>query len=150
MKKGSKMSKESRLKMSLAKLGKPSNFKGKTRTHTPEEIEKMKLRRQAYVGDKSPNWRGGVTSAQKRIRDSKEYKEWRKSVFVRDNYTCQECGYRGNKLNADHIKQFAYYPELRLDINNGKTLCVPCHRKTPTYGRSIRVANSTVENLAFN
>lgn len=75
----------------------------------------------------------GRTPEVKRIRTSLEYKLWREAVFTRDNWTCQECGARGVYLNADHIKPFSQFPELRFDINNGKTLCVPCHKKTPTY-----------------
>lgn len=63
------------------------------------------------------------------IRNSSAYTNWRKAVFDRDEYTCQICGQKGGKLNAHHIKQFAYFPELRLDINNGITLCEECHRK---------------------
>ena len=86
-----------------------------------------------FLGEKNPNWKGGVTKENARIRKSIEYKEWRTSVFERDNYTCQECGERGKLLNADHIKAFAVFPELRFDINNGRTLCVDCHKATPTY-----------------
>lgn len=62
------------------------------------------------------------------IRRSTEYKEWRKAVFARDDYTCQHCGARGVKINAHHIKPFAWYPDLRTDVNNGITLCVKCHK----------------------
>lgn len=85
-------------------------------------------------GDKSHRWKGGKTSKAMLVRNSKEYKEWRGKVFERDNYTCQECGIRGYKLNADHIKPFCLYPELVFDVDNGKTLCKPCHLKTPTWG----------------
>lgn len=85
-------------------------------------------------GDKSPAWRGGKTPELNRLRTSTEYKAWRKAVFERDDYTCQICGKRGGSLNADHIKSFSKHPDTRFDINNGRTLCVPCHRRTDTFG----------------
>lgn len=85
-------------------------------------------------GKEHYNWRGGVTSENETIRKSTEYKIWRLAVYQRDGYTCLMCGKVGGKLNVDHIKPFSLYPELRLDINNGRTLCEICHRKTPTYG----------------
>lgn len=66
-----------------------------------------------------------------------EYKEWRKSVFERDKYTCIWCGQVGGELNADHIKPWALYPKLRYTLDNGRTLCKPCHEKTPTYRNSF-------------
>lgn len=89
-------------------------------------------------GAANHNWKGGITPENQKIRHSKEYMDWRTAVFQRDDYTCQECGSRGYKLNADHIKPFAYFPELRLAIDNGRTLCKPCHRKTPTYSLGAR------------
>lgn len=86
----------------------------------------------------------GRTPEVKRIRTSSKYKLWRESVYKRDNYTCQICGMRSGTgkrvyLNADHIKPFSQFPELRFDINNGRTLCVPCHKKTSTYmGRMFK------------
>lgn len=87
------------------------------------------------VGENNPSWKGGVSTENHRVRQSKPFKDWRKSVFERDNYTCQDCGVRGGYLEPHHIKQFAVFPELRFDINNGKTLCIDCHKKTPSWGR---------------
>jgi 5-methylcytosine-specific restriction endonuclease McrA len=80
-----------------------------------------------------PHWEGGKTSERERLRRSWEYRQWRQAVYKRDDYTCQECGVKGVKINADHIKPWSLYPELRFDINNGRVLCVPCHKKTPSY-----------------
>lgn len=62
------------------------------------------------------------------IRNSKEYKEWRTAVYERDKYTCQKCGKVGGVLNAHHIKPFSRYPDQRLNIENGITLCKGCHK----------------------
>lgn len=76
---------------------------------------------------------------EKTIQDERRkpaYKEWRIAVFERDNYTCAHCGKVGGNLNAHHIKPYAEYPELRLDINNGITLCEECHRKVHRRGKN--------------
>jgi hypothetical protein len=80
------------------------------------------------------NWKGGKTNESEKIRKSVKYKMWREAVFKRDDYTCVLCKRRGGSLNADHIKPFYKYRELRFELNNGRTLCVACHKKTETYG----------------
>lgn len=70
-------------------------------------------------------------------RSSSRYKKWRLAVLKRDNYTCTNCGDTDGLLHVDHIKQFAMFPELRLAMNNGRTLCVPCHKATDTWGKRI-------------
>lgn len=85
------------------------------------------------TGERNNNWKGGITEENHKLRNSIEYRLWRESVFARDSWTCQECGQSGGNLNADHIKPFALFPELRFAIDNGLTLCVPCHKKTPSY-----------------
>lgn len=101
---------------------------------TPEQ---RRLLSEQRIGEKGSNWQGGKTDMNEFARRSVEYRLWREAVFARDNWTCQDCGLRGCELNADHIKPFALFPELRYAIDNGRTLCVPCHRKTPTYGRNL-------------
>ena len=89
-------------------------------------------------GENNCNWKGGITPINMKIRGSKEYKLWRTAVFERDDYTCIWCGQVGGELNADHIKPFSLFPELRFAIDNGRTLCEPCHRTTDTYGGKSR------------
>lgn len=36
-------------------------------------------------------------------RPKPQLKLSRRSIFARDNYTCQYCGYRGNDLTVDHV-----------------------------------------------
>jgi 5-methylcytosine-specific restriction endonuclease McrA len=91
-------------------------------------------------GSKNGNWKNGATDKTILIRESTEYRHWRKAVYERDNYTCQICHKRGVRLAADHIKPFALYPELRFELDNGRTLCFDCHIKTPTFARNARKA----------
>lgn len=71
-------------------------------------------------------------------RYSSEAYSWRKAVFERDNYTCQLCGIRGSYIEADHIKPFAFFPELRYSLDNGRTLCKFCHNTTKIGYKKMR------------
>lgn len=100
-----------------------------------------------YLGDKA------VVHIRKRVRELAEYKEWRKACLTRDNWTCQECGFRNKgkdrkTMDVDHIKRFsaivrenaiisiddARNCSLLWDISNGRTICRPCHLISDTFG----------------
>ena len=100
------------------------------------------------TGNKSHFWKGGVTPVNHQIRNSFRYVAWRKAVFERDNYTCQMCGVRGGDLEVDHYPQTfsqiintfkiksieeAILCDALWDTKNNRTLCVKCHKITPSY-----------------
>lgn len=75
----------------------------------------------------NPNYKGGITPKNKKIRASDDYKAWRQEVFKRDNFTCLDCGQVGHALHAHHIKPFSTHVALRFEVANGATLCKSCH-----------------------
>ena len=108
------------------------------------------------TGKNNAMWKGGLTPIFVTIRESTKYKEWRQSIFLRDNFTCQTCKEKGGVLNAHHKKPFSelidevreYLPLIPIfeasliytplwDLDNGVTLCKKCHDKTKK-GRATR------------
>jgi 5-methylcytosine-specific restriction endonuclease McrA len=83
--------------------------------------------------ENNPSYKDGQSLVNRSVRLSAEYRRWRKAVLERDNYTCTLCAKKGVELHADHIEPFAKNPDRRLDLTNGRALCVPCHEKTPSY-----------------
>jgi len=113
---GKRATEETKKKMAILRTG---------RMHNKESKRKMSL---SQAGENHPNWKGGITPGYRRIRNLAKYKQWRSDVFARDNYTCQICDSRGGTINAHHIQSFADAIEYRFNVDNGKTLCGPCHR----------------------
>jgi endogenous inhibitor of DNA gyrase (YacG/DUF329 family) len=114
---GKKMTSEQKKRMSEAKIGKSTPWMNGANNHF---------------------WKGGIWAVNRREKDRimhrLEYKNWRRTILERDEYKCQWCGSTEN-LHVDHIKPFCTHKNLRLVIDNGRTLCFQCHKKTDTYGR---------------
>jgi 5-methylcytosine-specific restriction endonuclease McrA len=117
------------------------------REHTPETKQHIsKANRGRFQGANGSNWQGGKTRLTTLIRNSEPAVRWRKAVFARDAFTCP-CGKVGGPLHADHIRPLAlllrenkittleeaYACQALWDLTNGRTLCVPCHKKTSSY-----------------
>ena len=133
---GKHLSDETKSKMSVSLKGHAVDENHSQRT---SEMNKKK------IGDKNPNWLGGVTPFYERLRTSLVYRQWRKTILKRDK-CCVLCS-TGQELEVDHIKQFAILLvgdnittleqardcEKIWELNNGRVLCKSCHKTTPTY-----------------
>jgi hypothetical protein len=72
------------------------------------------------------------------IRQSQEYKNWRRKAKQLHKNICDKCGIKdrtvceccGNTiyLHVHHVKSFAVYPDLRFNPENSSVLCSKCHK----------------------
>lgn len=116
---------------------------GKIWTEEARRKLSMTLRNMEYDEN---NWNGFANTESMKIRKSKKIIIWRKSVYERDNYTCQLCKHKhGRNLNAHHIKVFKDYPEERLDVDNGITLCEECHYIIHYIGKHYNFDNKYIK-----
>ena len=138
--KGIPMSEEAKQKMIAKKIGKkPWNYAGGKKCIDCGGLVKNRSKatkrcwscaKKNYRGENVYNWVGGVV---KRYADGEAFaiKKWAKSVYSKDHYTCAMCHKHCAKdIQAHHILSWKDAPELRLEINNGITLCFDCHLTT--------------------
>lgn len=104
----------------------------------PLSLEKRILAGIRNKGANNPNWKGGITPKNIKIRESMEGRAWKRAVLQKDGFKCIWCG-ETKKLHIDHIKPFADFPELRFEVSNGRVLCKECHRKSLHYCRECGV-----------
>lgn len=121
----------------LFEPGHPDFVPSSSRGHSEETRAKIReaTRNKARYGQDNPCWKGGAREQRKREMIGYKYKDWRNAVFSRDNWTCQMCGKRGVYLEADHIQPWCAFPDLRYEVDNGRTVCRPCHMSLDTHGR---------------
>lgn len=83
------------------------------------------------------SYNGDCDSNSNRKRTSgKDYGNWRVAVYNRDDYTCKMCDRKRKYLNAHHLNSWDSNEEERLNVDNGITLCVMCHKSFHAiYGR---------------
>ena len=124
--------KESREKLSKTNAGRVSSIRGKS---LPQR-----------QGANCHFWKGGVSEKNRTERQNfcstAEYREFRRKVFERDNYTCVLCERTSKKgdrvcIQLHHIRPFLTHPEERMDFDNVQTLCRKCHYKTDTFGAKV-------------
>lgn len=127
---------------------KPHQVKNRTRNFCNRECWALGTR-----GRGSPVFRGeeAVARFRNRVAQLPEYREWHAEVLKRDGYQCVLCKTihtKSHPLEVDHIKRFfsivqengimnieqARECKELWDVENGRTVCRPCHRTLDTYG----------------
>jgi len=121
----------------------PNSIKTQFKKGVPNNVGK-KNPMYGVTGKNHHNWKEGITPENQKIRHSLEYKLWRKSIFIRDNFICQKCRQSGGYLIAHHINNFADFPELRFAMDNGITFCKKCHLD---FHKRYGIRNNTKEQL---
>lgn len=137
-KKGKALSDVHKLKLSEVKKGKPIlHFINNKEVISKKISDSLMGKPQPWNrGKNHHNFKDGGKgqSERKNAMATLEYKIWRREVFKRDEYICQICREPNQRLEADHIKSWKDFPDLRYDLSNGRTLCKNCHIKTENYG----------------
>lgn len=108
--------------------GHPSFWKHETKKMVSERLKAMGHKPPIRIGANHGNWKGGgLAYAKKKAKE-------------RDNYTCQECGFREDAImQVDHIKPKKLFPSLIKLLENLATLCPNCHAR-----KTIKEINSRI------
>lgn len=125
--------------LNIAKIGR-ENFKILNSNQFGEKNKMFGIQR---FGKDNPNYKSDKTETERYIgRLYEGYGIWRKKVYERDNYTCVKCGSdKGGTLCAHHLDSYDWCKDKRLEVDNGATLCVDCHKNFHSefgYGKNTK------------
>jgi len=93
----------------------------------------------AWLDYVAPHWRT-VKSLRGYVvdRGSPDVLAWRRAVLRRDGHRCQAIGCGATEqLVAHHLVHWANVPSLRIELDNGITLCRACHIKHHSTGKIL-------------
>lgn len=95
-----------------------------------EEYKKFKsdLMKGRFTGKEHWNWQGGITPINKVRISTFKWKQIRRQVYKRDNWTCQRCHKKGFPVLQCHHK-IPYRISKDDSLDNLITLCRSCHTK---------------------
>ena len=113
------------------KIGINTRFQ-KGHVQSKEARVKMSERAKLRIGEKSPNWQGGI-SFEPYPTDWKD--SLKESIRERDNYICQMCGIHQDELERKLDVHHKNYNKNNLNPDNLISLCNGCHSKT-NYNRN--------------
>jgi hypothetical protein len=94
-------------------------------------------------GEKSHNWKGGQTSAETCRMQGWEWRKRRAEVYVRDDWTCQDCGCKclsKSRAMAEPKRTIQCHHIISRRNGGGDefanlvTLCLSCHHKREAKG----------------
>lgn len=87
--------------------------------------------RERWTGSSHYLWRHDLTEEDRKnsrqISRSEEEKQWARDVKERDSFECVYCGRNTRDLHSHHLYDWTTFPEYRLNIEYGVTLCRKHH-----------------------
>ena len=119
---GKKHSEETKHKISLAHTGKKRSKEfceqmrqlHLGRKHTEESKRKIG---DAQIGKKNHNWKKGASRKYDSACKSSEYVRWRRTILIRDEFTCRLCNQKHMKLEVHHMLPWRNFPILKYMDN---------------------------------
>lgn len=89
------------------------------------------------IGRLNPMWDESLSASERIDRKACPLNaRWMRAVKRRDDNTCQCCGISGVTMVAHHLNGYHWDVENRHNVDNGVTLCEPCHNDFHNkYGR---------------
>jgi len=121
-------------------MGQNNPFYGKK--HNPKTIAAMKVKLSILLsGENNPQWQGGKSFLPYTSTFKRRIRHW---VYVRDNYTCQQCGISHEAGSGRLVAHHRDTDKNNSYMDNLITLCRPCHGKISMgarWGKEVNTPN---------